>query len=74
MSLNFLGRLEEHAFFVLFMAFILIMLWHGIWGLADNLEHYLHERYGVKKPYFNIATIFAVVLIIGMYPQILKKL
>jgi len=74
MSIKILGRLEEHAFFILFMAFILIMLWHGIWGLADNLEHHLHERYGVKKPYFNVVTIFAVVLIIGMYPQILKKL
>jgi len=60
--------------FVLFMAFILIMLWHGIWGLADNLEHYLHMRYGLKKPYFNIMTICAVVLIIGLYPQILDKL
>ena len=74
MSLKFLGRLEEHAFFILFMAFILIMLWHGIWGLADNLEHYLHTRYGLKKTHFNIITVFIVVLIIGLYPQILDKL
>jgi succinate dehydrogenase hydrophobic anchor subunit len=74
MSSKILGRLEEHAFFILFMAFILIMLWHGIWGLADSLEHYLHERYGFKKVYFNVITVFSVVLIIGLYPQILEKL
>ena len=74
MSSKFLGKLEEHAFFILFMAFILIMLWHGIWGLADTLEHYLHERYGVKKIYFNGITILCVVLVIGVYPQILEKL
>ena len=74
MSLKILGRLEEHAFFVLFMSVILIMLWHGIWGLADNLEQYLHERYEVKKLYYNIATVFAVVLVIGLYPQILDRL
>lgn len=56
------------------MAFILIMLWHGIWGLADSLEHFLHERYGFKKVYFNVITVFSVVLIIGLYPQILEKL
>ena len=74
MSIKILGKLEEHAFFILFMAFILIMLWHGIWGLADNLEHYLQERYGFKKLYFNVITIFCVVLIIGLYPKILDKL
>ena len=74
MSIKILGRLEEHALFILFMAFILIMLWHGIWGLADNLEHYLQTRYGLKKTHFNIITVFIVVLIIGLFPQILDKL
>jgi succinate dehydrogenase hydrophobic anchor subunit len=74
MSLKILGRLEEHAFFILFMAFILIMLWHGIWGLADSFEQYLHERYGFKKIHFNLTTVLGVVLIIGLFPQILEKL
>lgn len=56
------------------MAFILIMLWHGIWGLADSLEHYLQARYGLKKTHFNIITVCIVVLIIGIFPQILEKL
>ena len=74
MSIKFLGRLEQHVFFILFMAFILIMLWHGIWGLADSLEHYLQTRYGLKKTHFNIITVCIVVLIIGIFPQILEKL
>jgi succinate dehydrogenase hydrophobic anchor subunit len=74
MSWQILGRLEHNAFFVLFMAVILIMLWHGIWGLTDNLEQYLHARYGLKKSYFHIITIIIVVLIIGVFPKILDRL
>ena len=56
------------------MAFILVLFWHGVWGLADNVEHYLQNKYGVKKIYFNAATIILVVLIIGLFPKILEKL
>ena len=69
-----LGQLEEHAYFVLFMAFILVLFWHGVWGLTDNLEQYLQNKYGIKKVYFNAATIMLVVLIIGLFPKILEKL
>ena len=69
-----LGKLEEHAIFVLFMAIILIMLWHGIWGLLDNLQEYLNKRFAFRPMYFNGITILAVILIIGLYPQILEKL
>lgn len=74
MVVKSLGQLEEHAFFVLFMAFILVLFWHGVWGLTDNLEHYLIDRYGMRKEYFNAATIMLVVLIIGLFPKILEKL
>ena len=56
------------------MAFILVMFWHAIWGLADNLENYLERTYGLKKVFFDSLTILIVVLIIGMYPEILEKL
>ena len=74
MVLKSLGRLEGHALSVLFMAFILVMFWHAIWGLADNLENYLERTYGLKKVFFDSLTILIVVLIIGMYPEILEKL
>jgi succinate dehydrogenase hydrophobic anchor subunit len=74
MVVKSLGQLEEHAYFVLFMAFILVLFWHGVWGLADNLEHYLKDQYGMRKEYFNAATIMLVVLIIGLFPKILEKL
>jgi succinate dehydrogenase hydrophobic anchor subunit len=68
-----LGQLEEHAFFVLFMAFIIVLFWHGVWGLADNTESYVVKRLGFKKEIFNVVTIMAVIFIVGLYPQILGK-
>ena len=56
------------------MAFILVLFWHGVWGLADNLEHYLKRQYGLRKEYFNAATIILVILVIGLFPRILEKL
>lgn len=50
------------------------MIWHGLWGVIDKLEHYLYTRYGLKKLYFNLITISAVILIIGVFPKILEKL
>ena len=74
MVVKSLGQLEEHAYFVLFGGLILVLFWHGVWGLTDNLEHYLKDRYGMRKEYFNVATIMLVVLIIGVFPKILEKL
>jgi len=74
MVVKSLGQLEEHAYFILFGSVILVLFWHGIWGLADNLEHYLKDRHGIRKEYFNIATVMLVVLIIGVFPKILEKL
>ena len=74
MVVKSLGQLEEHAYFILFMGFILVLFWHGIWGLADNLEHHLKNNYGLRKEYFNAATIILVILIIGLFPKILDRL
>jgi succinate dehydrogenase hydrophobic anchor subunit len=69
-----LGKLEEDAFSVLLIAIIVIMMWRATWGITDTIEDYLYTQYGVKKLYFNIGTIIIVVLIIGLNPEILKKL
>lgn len=68
-----LGQLEEHAFFVMFMAFTIVLFWHGVWGLVDNVESYVVKTLGVKKEVFNAATIMTVVFIVGIFPQILSK-
>ncbi len=73
MILKSLGQLERHAFFVLFTAFILVLFWHATWGLADIAEHYALENFQVKKLAFNVATIMIVVILIGLFPQMLVK-
>ena len=69
-----LGKLEEDAFSVLLIAIIVIMMWRATWGITDSIEEYLYTQYGLKKLYFNIGTIMLVILIIGLNPEILKKL
>lgn len=74
MSFKSLGQLEKHAYFVLFVALILVLFWHGTWGLADALEAFLKKHYNIDKLTFNSLTIIFVVLMIGVFPQILQKL
>jgi hypothetical protein len=74
MPIKYLGQLEEHAAFMIFIAVIVILLWHGIWALTDELQHYLERRFGLNRIYFNVMSIMLVVLIIGLHPQMLEKL
>jgi hypothetical protein len=67
-------RLEEHAFFILFIALVLMIFWHAVWELLGELTDYLHEKYGVKKVYIYMLSLLGVMLLIGIFPQILEKL
>jgi len=67
-------KLEEHAFFILFMGFILIVFWHGVWELLNELVDHLHEKHGFKKRNMYIISILIVILLIGVFPQILEKI
>jgi len=73
MVVKSLGQLEAHAFFVLFTAFILVLFWHATWGVADMVEHYFVDELHVKKFMFNVATLMFVVILIGLFPQMLLK-
>ena len=69
-----LGRMEEHAFFILFVAFILIVFWHAIWELLTEFTDTIHKRHGIQKWKIYILSLIGVLLIIGVFPQILKKI
>ena len=73
MVVKSLGQLEAHAFFVLFVAFVIVLFWHATWGIADIAEHYVVDELHVKKLTFNVATIMLVVIIIGLFPKMLLK-
>ena len=74
MGAKSLGQLEKHAFFIIFMSTILVLFWHGLWGIADMLGEHLEKRHNIRKLHFHIITIFLVILIIGLFPKILDKL
>ena len=35
-------KLEEHAFFIVFIALVLMVFWHAVWELLGELTIYLH--------------------------------
>jgi hypothetical protein len=67
-------RMEEHAFFILFIAFVLMACWYAVWGLLDEFTTYLHKRYGIQKRNIYAVFLLVIVLLIGIFPQILKKI
>ena len=69
-----LGQLEEDAFAILAIGTIIMVLWHGVWGFLDEFFDTIRRRYGIKKIYLHVASIALVILIIGLWPAILKKL
>jgi len=69
-----LGDMEEHAFFVLFVAFVLIVFWHAVWELLTEFADVIHRRRGIPKWKIYVGSLVFVILIIGVYPQILEKI
>ena len=69
-----LGRLEEHAFFVLFVAFVLIVFWHAVWELLTELTDHLNKHHGIPKWKIYTGSLILVILIIGVFPEILEKI
>lgn len=74
MGTKSLGQLEEHAYFIVFMGAILVFFWHGVWGITDMLADHLETRHNIRKLHFHIATVFLVIMTIGLFPKILQKL
>lgn len=73
-SLGRITKLEEHAFFVLFIGILLIMFWHAVWELLNEITDYLHTKRGLKKWKVYMISLLFVLLMIGIFPQILQKL
>lgn len=67
-------KLEEHAFFILFIAVILMVFWHAVWELLGELTDYINKEYGIKKRDVYIISLMIVMLLIGIFPQILQKI
>jgi hypothetical protein len=73
MAIKSLGQLEEHAFYLIFLGTIITLYWHAVWGILDRIEKHLETYHGLPKSYFHILSIILVVLIIGLFPEILQK-
>jgi succinate dehydrogenase hydrophobic anchor subunit len=69
-----LGDIENHAFFILFVAFILIVFWHAIWELLTEFTEYIHRRYAIPKWKLYLLSLLGVMIVIAICPQILEKI
>ena len=67
-------RLEEHAVFILFISFILILFWYAVWQLLDEFTEFLNKKYGIRRLSVNTLFLLIVLLFIGIFPQILQKI
>lgn len=74
MPMKSLGDIENHAFFILFVAFILIVFWHAIWELLTEFTEYIHRRYAIPKWKLYLLSLLGVMIVIAICPQILEKI
>lgn len=74
MMLPSLGRSEEHAFFILFIGFIIVLFWFGCWEIVNASVEHLHEKYGIAKWKICVIMLLFVILMIGFFPRILQKI
>jgi dolichol kinase len=69
-----LGRMEEHALFIFFVAFILIVFWYAVWELLTEFIDRINKEYGIKKWKIHVISLIGVLVTIYVFPQILKKI
>jgi len=69
-----LGRLEEHAFFILFTGLMIVIFWYGAWALLEEFAEHLYRRYGISKWKISVIMLLFVIAMIGFFPQILEKI
>ena len=67
-------RLEEHAFFIVFVALVLIIFWYAVWELLQELTDHIHQHHRVEKWKIYTGSLLLVFLLIVLFPQILEKL
>jgi hypothetical protein len=73
MPVKSLGQLRADEIYIIFVVIVIVLLWHGLWSLIEDLGQYLQTQYGLKRVYFNLLSILLALLIIGIFPRILEK-
>ena len=65
--------LEKHAFFLLFLGFVLILFWIAVWGLVEEWLEEFRMRNGWTKKEVYSALLLSVIAIFAMYPRLLQR-
>lgn len=59
---------------VLQILLIIILFWVGVWGLADELIHFIQKKYNIESWKLYLFVLLIMVSIILMDPHIFDKL
>ena len=65
--------MEEQAFYLIFLGTIITLYWHSVWGILDGIEKHIEKHHGIPKTYFHVLGVILVILIIGLFPEVLRK-
>jgi succinate dehydrogenase hydrophobic anchor subunit len=68
-----LGKLESHAFFLLFIAFILTVFWYSMWGILDDMADYMKKKLGLTKHTIYIGMLGFVLIVVAIFPKMLER-
>ena len=74
MARQSLGNLEEHMFYILFVAILVVIFWFCVWELITEAVEYIHYRYYIPKWKISIYGLITIILFMNLFPQILKKI
>ena len=67
-------RLEEHAFFILFIAVVIMIFWHSVWELLSDFTSYIEKKYGYKRWKIHATSLLCILILIAVFPQILTRI
>ena len=67
-------RQEEHAFFIIFIAIVIMVFWHSVWELLSDLTDYIKDKYGYVKWKIHFAFLVFILTLILIFPQVLTRI
>lgn len=68
-----LGQLEETAVYDIFLGVILVLFWAATWGLIEEAVTRIQDRYEVPRWKIYLGLLLAVMIVVGICPQMLAK-
>lgn len=74
MAVKSLGQLEEHAFFVVMVAIVLIAVWFSVWGLLDEAVNWLEREWTMSRRTIFVGIFAASMIFVALFPSAFERI